>query len=276
QPTAVDFPINVVANDYVNSHSEMLDTSSITLTALPPASEGTATVNQYGEILFTPNPGFIGTSTFKYSIKQFSGCADEAIISVSVDNILPVEFADLKAKWNGDHSVINWSTMSEENNDHFVIERSLNNRKFVALGEVAGAGNSQNRQSYRFQDYEIAAMGAEKAYYRIKQVDIDGSFSLSQTMVLTVRQSRLVKMEAYPNPANQNDPIILDYVNETGRDLTLQVININGTVVHKQKIDGGLAPQAMQLNLQHLSPGIYLLSMADRQIKASQRLIITN
>ncbi|MEL6843760.1 MAG: T9SS type A sorting domain-containing protein, partial [Bacteroidota bacterium] len=165
---------------------------------------------------------------------------------------------------------------SEENNERFVIERSLNNQKFVAIGEEGGAGNSQTRNDYRFEDYEISAMGVEKAYYRIKQIDIDGSFSLSQTMVLTLQNTDLVKMKAYPNPANKNQTIVLDYVNETGRDLTLQVLNVNGSVVHTQKIDGGLAPQAMQLNLQHLSPGIYLLSMANRQIKASQRLIITN
>ncbi|MEL6846507.1 MAG: Ig-like domain-containing protein, partial [Bacteroidota bacterium] len=87
QPTAVNFPINVVANDYVNTHTEVLDTASIVITAMPPVNQGTATVNQYGEILFTPNPNFIGTCTFKYSIQQQSGCADEAIITVSIDHL---------------------------------------------------------------------------------------------------------------------------------------------------------------------------------------------
>ncbi|MFK7920351.1 MAG: T9SS type A sorting domain-containing protein [Bacteroidia bacterium] len=276
QPTAVDFPINVVANDFVNTHTEVLDTASLTLTTLPLASEGTATVNQYGEIFFTPAPGFLGTSTFKYGISQTSGCMDEAIVTISVDNILPVEYGDMQAEWLGDHSLISWRTLREENNSNFEIQRSFDNAQFFTIGERGGAINSQMTNEYSFEDYEISAMGVEKAYYRIKQTDMNGSFSLSQTMVLTLENSELVKMQAYPNPASKQQAIILDYTNETGRDLTLQVLNVNGAIVHQQRIDGGLAPQAMQLNLQHLSPGIYLLSMADREIKASQRLIITN
>ncbi|MEM6342747.1 MAG: T9SS type A sorting domain-containing protein [Bacteroidota bacterium] len=276
QPTAVNFPINVIANDYVNSHTEVLDTASLVITAHPPANQGTVTTNQYGEVFFTPAPGYLGTVTFKYGISQLSGCMDEAVVTISVDNILPVEYSNLGAEWMGDHSKISWTTSREENNFNFLIQRSLDNNQFVTIGERGGAGTSSTRNEYSFEDYNVAAMGIEKAYYRIKQIDLNGSFSLSQTMVLTLENTDLVKMQAYPNPASTQQPIVLDYTNETGRDLTLQVLNVNGVVVHQQRIDGGLAPQAMQLNLQHLSPGIYLLSMADREIKASQRLIITN
>jgi hypothetical protein len=69
---------------------------------------------------------------------------------------------------------LNWSTASEENNSHFVVERSVDSENFMAIGQlVNGAGNATSINAYSSFDLNVP-VGA--LYYRIKQIDFDGQF----------------------------------------------------------------------------------------------------
>ncbi len=84
-------------------------------------------------------------------------------------------------------TMLSWSTASEENNALFVVEKSSDGVEFINIGSVEGAGNSAELREYTYLD--IMATG-ERNYYRLKQVDDDGSFSYSEVVLV---------LQEYPN-----------------------------------------------------------------------------
>lgn len=72
--------------------------------------------------------------------------------------------------------ILSWTTASEINNDYFIIEISRDAKQFDIIGFVDGSGNSNNFKDYFFEyDKQIYS----DVYYRIKQVDFDGTYSFS-------------------------------------------------------------------------------------------------
>lgn len=80
-------------------------------------------------------------------------------------------------------TMLTWATNFEENNAMFVIEKSEDGIDFMNIGSVEGNGDSENVKEYNFLD---VMANADKLYYRLKQVDFDGSFSYSE--ITTIQQ----------------------------------------------------------------------------------------
>lgn len=80
-------------------------------------------------------------------------------------------------------TMLTWATSFEENNAMFVIEKSEDGLEFMNVGSVEGSGDSEEMKEYNFLDVMASA---ETTYYRLKQVDFDGSFSYSE--ITTIRQ----------------------------------------------------------------------------------------
>ncbi|MEO1627572.1 MAG: hypothetical protein AAFV25_20645, partial [Bacteroidota bacterium] len=76
---------------------------------------------------------------------------------------------------------LKWSTAQEQNAQSFVVERSMDGRQFKAIGTVDAAGTSDQGQNYSFTDLEL---GLEDAYYRLRQVDVDGTSNTSEFIKL--------------------------------------------------------------------------------------------
>ncbi|MFT3885791.1 MAG: hypothetical protein QM724_10270 [Flavobacteriales bacterium] len=93
--------------------------------------------------------------------------------------VLPVELLFLQAEPRTHAVDLSWATTSERNSSHFVVERSRDARDFAPIGEVNAAGDSQQRIDYFFAD---AAPAKGINYYRLKQVDRDGSFHYSNVI----------------------------------------------------------------------------------------------
>jgi hypothetical protein len=114
----------------------------------------------------------------------------------AVDAILPVELTEFDAREVEKQRVqLNWQTTIETDNSHFEVEHSVDGRTFNVLGEVAGAGNSSEEQAY---DYLHKAPVVGLNYYRLRQVDYDGTATLSD--VREVNVSGVAALSLYPNP----------------------------------------------------------------------------
>ncbi|MDO7847836.1 T9SS type A sorting domain-containing protein [Hymenobacter sp. M29] len=113
---------------------------------------------------------------------------------------LPVELRAFTATAEGSAAVrLAWATATEKNSAFFDVERSLNGEAFAAIGTVAAAGNSSALSSYTLLDRKLPA-GALLLYYRLRQVDADGTASYSP--VRTVALAAEVRLSLYPNPAH--------------------------------------------------------------------------
>lgn len=142
---------------------------------------------------------------------------------------LPVKLTSFNGKLETDEVKLNWSTATETNNDYFEVERSLDGKSFTKIGFVKGAGNSVNVQKYVYID--ISADN-EVLYYRLKQVDYDGTFSYSNIVVVKQNKS---SVKLYPNPF-ENHVTIYGHGDIVITDI-LGKIYFSGTVGNVQTTD---------------------------------------
>ncbi|MCX6149666.1 MAG: T9SS type A sorting domain-containing protein [Ignavibacteriales bacterium] len=139
---------------------------------------------------------------------------------------LPVELASFNAAQSNEGIVLNWSTISEKNNSGFSVERKGQTDNWQSIGFVTGAGTSTEKHSYSFSDQ---VDGSGKYSYRLKQIDLDGSFKYSQTVEVTTTPSEFKLLNNYPNPFNP--ATFIAYELSTDAFVTLKVYNATGELV---------------------------------------------
>lgn len=122
--------------------------------------------------------------------------------------ILPVEFLNFSATYQSSEHLtsLNWSTGKEWENSHFEIERAINTvREWEVIGRVEGNGYSDGPVEYSFEDLNLPLSGGY-VFYRIKQVDIDGSYSYSNTRSINIPKTNAESIwKIYPNPTSGQD-----------------------------------------------------------------------
>ncbi|WP_461490555.1 SGNH/GDSL hydrolase family protein [Pontibacter sp. HJ8] len=111
-------------------------------------------------------------------------------------NPLPVELVSFSASGSEQGVLLRWETASEQDNSHFEIERMEAGGAFRKIGNLKGMGTTSVSQSYRFTDL---AAPAGILYYRLRQVDVDGTFSHSK--VVAVQRILSGTNAVYPNPS---------------------------------------------------------------------------
>jgi hypothetical protein len=170
---------------------------------------------------------------------------------------LPVELTAFTAKKQGNNIQLNWATASEENNDFFTIEKSLDGENFKAIGTKAGAGNSLEAKEYSFIDTK-PANGAN--YYRLKQTDFDGQFTYSE--VVSVDFKTKVQATIFPNPTSER----LTINTETQDVVNIRIFNVNGQMIYQntQRIEN-----QTEINLSELTVGTYFLMITNDATQAT-------
>ena len=98
---------------------------------------------------------------------------------------------------NNSEVILRWETASEEDNSHFVVERSADGNSFEAIGTVAGNGTTSEINHYSLVDKD-PYYGYN--YYRLKQVDFDGDYEYSQIETVIISSQDVPDVIIYPNP----------------------------------------------------------------------------
>ncbi|MEO1629096.1 MAG: T9SS type A sorting domain-containing protein, partial [Bacteroidota bacterium] len=179
--------------------------------------------------------------------------------SVQLMPSLPVELLAFEAKLMDDSRVrLDWQTASELNNDFFQIERSADGQTFETIGVLAGAGTSAAEISYESWD-EAPLPGIN--YYRLKQVDFDGSFVYSEVRVIKLISAENA-LSIFPNPTT--DWLTLQFAEEVKQG-QLQLFNSAGQLVLQRSLEQD--NDHLHLQLRQLEVGMYWLKIeADGQI----------
>lgn len=185
---------------------------------------------------------------------------------------LPVTFTSIDAKRIGDQVEIIWSTASEENNDYFTIEKSLDNLHFEEIGTRLGAGNSNEILDYQFTDYNSPD---GLVYYRIKQTDFDGSFDHSKVVKVTGQFQNGSILSLYPNPSNTGETLNITLSDIQSDVVWLSISNLSGSKVYYEKIEG-ISEEHFTHNLltRDILPGTYLLTVVSSKHSFSEKIII--
>ncbi|MCF8219336.1 MAG: T9SS type A sorting domain-containing protein [Bacteroidales bacterium] len=168
------------------------------------------------------------------------------ILLASDQEPYPVSLISFYAESHKKKNIISWTTASEINNDYFEIERSISGTDFKPIGIVNGHGTSNSVIDYEFRDHSPPR---EVVYYKLKQVDYDGTFEYFGPIAVNPAASE-EKIKVYPNPAREKL-----YISGLNQDIILSIYNPNGQIMY-QKTN---PQQNMQVNLSHLSSGLYFL-----------------
>jgi hypothetical protein len=131
---------------------------------------------------------------------------------------------------NGSDVQVSWRTASEINNRGFEVLRSVDGKQFEVIGFVKGKGNTSLVTNYSLADNKaFETVKANTIYYRLKQLDVDGTETLSNTVSVN-RESKLSKtLVVSPNPFNTDMTISLEAA--AADQATIQVMDIQGKVV---------------------------------------------
>ncbi|UOQ67660.1 IPT/TIG domain-containing protein [Hymenobacter volaticus] len=112
---------------------------------------------------------------------------------------LPVELTSFTAEQHNAAVQLRWRTASEQNSAQFEVERSRDGRTFQTIGQVAAQGTSTRPSDYNFDDAKYPT-GVTLLYYRLRQVDQDGTATYSPVRTVTLGDVART-LRVYPNPA---------------------------------------------------------------------------
>ena len=172
---------------------------------------------------------------------------------------LPVTLTRFNGKRTTKGTVIlNWSTANELSNSYFAVERSADALNFVPLARIAGSGTSSSAQTYSFTDENPLA---GHAYYRLRQIDVDGTDSYSP--VVSVATQSIQESLVYPNPSAGTVTLPA-----TMGTVHYRIFNALGQVVLRGEAVGN-----DKLDLTSLPKGTFFLELAGVSGWTTQRLV---
>lgn len=167
--------------------------------------------------------------------------------------LLPVTWTSFNVECEMGNRRISWTVATQQDNDHFEVERSLNGSTWDVFASVPGAGNTQTAMSYEVIDDNSDVLFEQPLiYYRVKQVDVNGNFSFTPV------EASSCSVLVYPNPASDHIIVAVPFA---GADV--QLVDAIGRVVEVRKAQG----TTIRMNIGDLASGYYavqLLSSGER------------
>ncbi len=244
--------------------------------SLPP---GTSLSPTTGNITVSDPASLIpGTYTFRVITTDQNGITTTSPLTLTfygeapTTTSLPVELVYFTATKTNNQVLLQWLTASETDNDRFEIERSTDAKTYEKIGTVAGKGNTSQKSKYNFTD---AAPLAGTAYYRLKQVDFDGAFAYSSVIAVDANvMVNNMQLQAHPNPFSNQ--VTVTVTAPQPESATVRLIDMQGRVLLVKQVELSKGLNELELNLNKLAFGMYLLKVSGNGIEASTRIMKSN
>lgn len=175
--------------------------------------------------------------------------------TLGIHSTLPVELLSFHGVLKDGRVDLDWTTLTEINNDRFVVTRSADAYTFENIGSVAGAGNSTETNNYVFTDHH-PLQGV--SYYQLHQVDFNGSTSRSQIIAINTKSSLSGFGNLYVNPASGASPASALF--NAGMDGTsmLEIHALSGSLIYSSELQYQEGANYIELPvLNNLASGVY-------------------
>ncbi|MEM7368271.1 MAG: T9SS type A sorting domain-containing protein [Bacteroidota bacterium] len=193
-------------------------------------------------------------------------------VRVQGDVPTPVEWLSFDVETENNDAHLSWTVAQEENNEGFYIEQAVrpldgSQPDFQQVGFVAGRGTVSTPFMYQ---YSISDQAAGHYVYRLKQVDLDGSFEYSK--VVEARIGSSFQLQIFPNPAGNQFTIAYSLAEES--KVQAIVYDLMGRHLFTSSFlsQAGLQ-NSHQLEVGHLPNGEYLLEVKTAQEVVRKRFV---
>jgi hypothetical protein len=173
-------------------------------------------------------------------------------LASSINNPLPFQLISFSGLLQNNGVQLNWSTLTEVNSKSFEIQKALDGRNFKNIATAVAAGNSNIIRSYSFFD---ATNLMPTAYYRLKLINSDGSFTYSNIVLITNGSFNSSFVNVYPNPAREK--VQLRFISSSINTILLLISDSDGKLVASKSIDVIKGINSAEYNLNKLPQGIY-------------------
>ncbi len=196
--------------------------------------------------------------SYMYTIDESAGedmsISDVGTFLYPCNSVLPVQLLSFTANAAGNRVNVAWTTTNEINTDNFVVERSSNGSVFEPLQKVMAAGKNGVEQAYSLADKNPLP---NTSYYRLKQVDKNGSFVYSSAVAVTrVGQNSVVVM---PNPVQSVIHLVLQ--SAASGKAVVQVADITGKIVALKATTVIAGTNTIDIPAASLSKGVYFVKI---------------
>lgn len=213
-----------------------------------------------GIIVQPKNPAATtGINSFPILLTTVSPLVDTTVLCQNQISTMPVELVYFSAYAIANDNVkVEWKTLSELNNDFFIVERSGDGKEFHETARIKGAGNSSKELSYSFVDEN--PLTSKVSYYRLKQVDYDGQYSYSPAVPVRLSGEGLELLNVFSDYTHQTATLIVNSEHE-GK-IPFELGDFTGRVLKKGLIHVTNGINTETIYLPGFSKGIYFLHLS--------------
>jgi len=256
--------------------------SSFIIHSVPSESQGILSLSMDGQLVtvsegmmitpdlaasfvFTPDSSYNGQVLFTYSANDEEGVTSNIanyIIPVigKQQVILPVSLLSFSGTENNKKVQLYWQTENEGNSSYFEIQRSADGTSFETIATESALGNAKN--SYQSND-DLFFYIFKTVYYRIKMVNINGSFKYSASVMLQLGTTGKTTVKAWPLPFTSN--LNVSFYGEEKETVKITLRSINGSEVMNITSAVTKGPNTIALyQAQSMPSGTYLLTVSSR------------
>jgi hypothetical protein len=186
----------------------------------------------------------------------------QVIRSMTALTVLPVHFTSFTGTLLNEKLVqLHWEAVIDEEHDFFIVEHSTDGINFSNMAQGTFAG------SYTYDDHHPSP---GNNYYRIRQVNKNGSFTFSAVIQVVVNAS--VSIELFPNPIK--DVVHIRLSNKNNQPLNIEIFDVQGRTIYKKSSQ--VAQNAvLDVNMKEFPSQVYLLHVTNTngEILASEKII---
>jgi len=184
----------------------------------------------------------------------------QAFIDATADaTALPVTIVSFSGSVVNNGIMVQWTTTSEINNSHFIVQKSVDGVSFNNIGTLTAKGSINTIANYALLDN--ASIDKGKFYYRLQQVDKDGKLSFSKVIVIQISTSSTSGITIYPSPIT-NQSCTVQLTKMPKGNYQIQMLNLNGSVISKHNYSQTGTETTIQLQLPNVVAGTYIIQVS--------------
>lgn len=233
--------------------------------------------NLTGESFITTDH-FVSLGTFTEQVEGYSytvnvvdhpQCVDGAYSTFVTCVTTAVELQNFTGNVLREGNELLWTTASENESDYFIIEYGNDGESFNELATIKASGGSSVQNDYiYFHDIHKAGL----AYYRLKEVDLNGNVKIVSNVVILERNINLLTItNVYPIPTSDN--LHLNFLADVTQDVQINILDISGKAVLTKYHKAKRGENEVILNIQDLHANTYFISLSNEKEKVVDKFV---